>query len=112
MLFRSKAQDSARYENIRAEMYFKLKEWLEKGGALPNVPGLREELSKVQYKFSKHGRLMLTPKEEIKDKLGRSPDTADALALTFARPVGLKGKRRLGLKNLMCNTEYSIMDAV
>lgn len=110
--FQGKAQDNARYENIRAEMYFKLKEWLERGGALPEVPGLREELHKVQYKFSKHGRLMLTPKEEIKEKLGRSPDTADALALTFARPVGLKGKRKLGMKNLMCNTDYCIMDAV
>ena len=55
---------------------------------------------------------MLTPKEEIKDKLGRSPDMADALALTFARPVALKGRGRRGLRNLMCNTEYSIMDAV
>ena len=89
-----------------------LKEWLEKGGALPPIEGLREELHKVQYKFSKHGRLMLTPKEEIKDKLGRSPDTADALALTFARPVSLTSNRRRGLKNLMCNTDYCIMDAV
>lgn len=108
--FQSRAQDNARYENIRAEMYFKLKEWLEKGGALPEVEGLREELHKIQYKFSRHGRLVLTPKEEIKDKLGRSPDIADALALTFARPVGLKGKRKLGLRNLMCNTDYCIMD--
>ena len=110
--FQGRAAEDKRYENMRAEMYFKLKEWLEKGGALPQVEGLREELHKVQYKFSKHGRLMLTPKEEIKDKLGRSPDMADALALTFARPVGLKGRGRRGLRNLMCNTEYSIMDEV
>ena len=110
--FQGRAAEDKRYENIRAEMYFKLKDWLEKGGALPPIDGLREELHKVQYKFSKHGRLMLTPKEEIKDKLGRSPDTADALALTFARPVGLKGKRGRGLRNLMCNTDYCIMDAV
>lgn len=110
--FQGRAAEDKRYENIRAEMYFKLKEWLEKGGALPPIDGLREELHKVQYKFSKHGRLMLTPKEEIKDKLGRSPDTADALALTFARPVSLTRNRRRGLKNLMCNTEYCIMDAV
>ena len=110
--FQGRAAEDKRYENMRAEMYFKLKEWLEKGGALPQVEGLREELHKVQYKFSKHGRLMLTPKEEIKDKLGRSPDMAYALAFTFARPVALKGRGRRGLRNLMCNTEYSIMDAV
>lgn len=110
--FQGQALDNKRYENLRAEMYFKLREWLEKGGALPPIEGLREELRQVQYKFSKRGRILLTPKEEIKDRLGRSPDTADALALTFARPVGLKGKRKLGMRNLMCNTEYCIMDAV
>ena len=108
--FQGQAQDNKRYENIRAEMYFKLREWLEKGGALPEVEGLREELSKMQYKFSKHGRIMLTPKEEIKEKLGRSPDIADALALTFARPVALKGSGRRGLRGLMCNTDYCLMD--
>ena len=108
--FQSAAMDNKRYENIRAEMYFKLKEWLERGGALPNEPGLREELSKIQYKYSKHGRLVLTPKEEIKEKLNRSPDMADALALTFARPVALKSRNRGGLKGLVCNPEYCIMD--
>ena len=108
--FQGQAQENKRYENIRAEMYFKLREWLEKGGALPEVEGLREELSKMQYKFSKHGRIMLTPKEEIKEKLGRSPDIADALALTFARPVALKGSGRRGLRGLMCNTDYCLMD--
>ena len=108
--FQSAAMENKRYENIRAEMYFKLKEWLERGGALPNEPGLREELSKIQYKYSKHGRLVLTPKEEIKEKLNRSPDMADALALTFARPVALKSRNRGGLKGLVCNTEYCIMD--
>lgn len=108
--FQSAAMENKRYENIRAEMYFKLKEWLERGGVLPNEPGLREELSKIQYKYSKHGRLVLTPKEEIKEKLNRSPDMADALALTFARPVALKSRNRGGLKGLVCNTEYCIMD--
>lgn len=109
--FQSAAAENKRYENIRAEMYFKLKEWLEKGGALPDVEGLKEELSKVQYKYSRLGRLMLTPKEEIKDKLGRSPDTADALALTFARPVALKSRGRGLMRNLVCNTDYCIMDS-
>ena len=54
---------------------------------------------------------MLTPKEEIKDKLGRSPDTADALALTFARPVALKSRGRGLMRNLVCNTDYCIMDS-
>ena len=110
--FQQAAADNKRYENIRAEMYFKLKTWLEEGGALPDIPGLRDELHKVQYKFSKTGRLMLTPKEDIKDKLGRSPDTADALALTFARPVSLRGRYKPGMRGLMCNTEYNVFDSL
>lgn len=113
--FQSKALENERYENIRAEMYFKLKEWIAAGGALPNEQGLRDELAVIQYKFSKNGRIMLTPKDEIKEKLGRSPDLADGLALTFARKVPLR-QRSLddgGKPNiLMCNTEYSVMEAI
>ena len=96
-------------------MYFKLKEWIAAGGALPNEEGLREELAIVQYKFSKTGRLMLTPKDEIKEKLGRSPDLADGLVLTFARKVPLRQRMSddgLKPKIPMCNTEYSIMEAI
>ena len=52
----------------------------------------------------------VTAPEEIKEKLNRSPDIADALALTFARPVALKGSGRRGLRGLMCNTDYCLMD--
>lgn len=111
--FQSAAIDNKRYENIRAEMYFKLKEWCEAGGAMPEEPGLREELAAIRYKYSKNGRLMLTPKDEIKELLGRSPDLADGLALTFARPVAPRRRLRPGEKNrYMCNTEYCIMDNV
>lgn len=111
--FQGAAIENKRYENIRAEMYFKLKEWGENGGAMPEEPGLREELAAIRYKYSKNGRLMLTSKEEIKEMLGRSPDLADGLALTFARQVAPRRRLRPGEKNrYMCNTEYCIMDNV
>jgi len=34
--------------------------------------------------FSSLGQLKLEAKEKVREKLGRSPDAADALALTFA----------------------------
>ena len=37
-------------------------------------------------------------KDEIKARLGRSPDTADALALTFYAPVPLRGAARKGVR--------------
>ena len=39
------------------------------------------------YGFDAKGRITLEKKEEIKARLGRSPDIADSLALTFALPV-------------------------
>lgn len=115
--FGSRAQKADRYENIRAEMYFKMKEWMLAGGAIPDIPDLKTELSVTEYKFSKRSKIILQPKEEIKDKTGKSPDLADGLALTFARPVAPKyrgGGRGQGRDKdvLMCNTEYVVMEAV
>lgn len=75
-----------RYYNRRAEMYFKTAEWIKGGGALPEVPELVAELTQTTYSF-KGDAMILEPKAIIKAKIGRSPDRADALALTFAEPV-------------------------
>jgi hypothetical protein len=80
--FSSRATDP-RYFNKRSEMWFMMAEWVKKGGRLPKVPGLVKELSEPQYFFHK-GMLRLEEKEQIKKRLGSSPDLADALALTFA----------------------------
>lgn len=79
------------YYNKRAEMWFMMRDWLRSGGALPKLPELVAELTTTQYSM-KEGRLLLQPKEIVKVKLGRSPDIADALAQTFARPDRPKDK--------------------
>jgi hypothetical protein len=86
--FNSRARDHAKFANRRAEMYFLLRDWLRKGGALPpDVPDLVAELSAVTYKFNNAGKIQLEPKEDLKARLGKSPDFADSLALSFAEPV-------------------------
>ena len=82
-------QDGAVYANKRAEMYGRLKEWL-KGGAIRNDSRLQVELTAGEYDYViRDGRdaILLEPKEAIKEKIGHSPDEADALALTFAFTV-------------------------
>ena len=74
-----------RFLNKRAEMWFKMAEWVKKGGSLPNMPELARELTAPQYTFV-NGKFQLEPKENIKERLGFSPDLADSLALTFAIP--------------------------
>lgn len=94
-----------KYRNRRAEMWFAMAEWVKKGGALPNQPELVAELSTPTYLFL-NGKFQLEPKEQVKERLGRSPDLADALALTFAvaegaRPVQKPATRRPSRPSLM-----------
>jgi hypothetical protein len=81
-----------RYANKRSEMWDKVREWLEAGGAIPNNPELKGELAAPTYSFDSAGRMILESKEKLKERGLRSPDLADALALTFAAPVGKAGK--------------------
>ena len=85
--FGMKATDSAKYANKRSEMWDRIREWLEAGAAIPNNPELKSELASPTYKFDAAGRLVLEPKEKLKERGLRSPDLADALALTFAFPL-------------------------
>jgi phage terminase large subunit len=82
--FAGNATDT-RYANKRAEMWFDMADWIKRGGALPNDPTLLKELCAPTYTFQK-GKFLLEPKEQIKKRLGFSPDMADSLGLTFALP--------------------------
>lgn len=76
--------------NKRTEMYYNLREWILGGGTLPNDTALHKELTAAQYRYGDDRRIRLEAKDEIKKRIGKSPDKADALALTFAYPVGGK----------------------
>lgn len=82
--FSSSAIDS-RYFNKRSEMWFNMAKWVKRGGCLPDLPNLRKELTCPTYSFH-NGKFRLEEKDQIKKRLGFSPDDADALALTFALP--------------------------
>lgn len=82
----SESSSDPQFFNRRAEMAFKLAEWIKKGGALPDIRELGEALTRTTYTF-KGEKLIIEPKEDLKDRLGYSPDHMDALMLTFAIPV-------------------------
>jgi hypothetical protein len=48
---------------------------------------LAAQLTSVQYGYDSKRRIKLEPKEKLKDRGLRSPDDADALALTFFRGI-------------------------
>lgn len=73
--------------NMRAWAYWALRDWLDpsKGSKamLPEDDQLLQELSETQWKFRSDGKIQIEPKEDIKKRIKRSPDKADALANTF-----------------------------
>ena len=46
--------------------------------SLPDDDYLKEELMEATYFFNERGKLQIEKKEDIKERLGRSPDRADA----------------------------------
>ncbi|AYJ85770.1 hypothetical protein D3Y57_07025 [Sphingomonas paeninsulae] len=85
------------YLNLRCEMWALMKEWLEGAVELPNLPDLTDDLVSVKRKPSgSNNKLRLETKDEMRRRGLRSPDMADALALTFAVPFDLLPERRIG----------------
>jgi hypothetical protein len=85
VMFHGKPIDP-RYANKRAEMWFAMADWVKSGGQLPHLPELIAEMTTPTYSFT-NGKIILEDKDQVKKRLGRSPDLGDALALTFAFPV-------------------------
>ena len=94
----------AQYANKRTEMYGDAEAWLD-GGMLDDCPLLFGDLTKVEYKRTGKGGdiTILEPKEDLKKRIGRSPDDGDAFVLTFAPKVArrdlnlLRGRRRVSV---------------
>jgi len=94
--FSSKAIQSDRYLNRRAEMWWKMADWIKGGGAIPEDNQLVAELCAPSYRFTSKGQLQLESKEDIKKRGNPSPDLADALALTFAVEIPIAEEHRAG----------------
>ncbi len=110
--FAGKADDP-RYFNKRSEMHFRLAEAIKTGGlCLPRDDTLARELTAPTYYFQ-GDKMRLEEKEQIKKRLGTSPDRADALALTYAYGVapGSRGDEGSGMPNRMPNRTLSQMVA-
>lgn len=75
------------YLNKRAEMWGLAKEWLNKGGSLPDDQVLYEDLISPETLPRLDGKIALESKEDMRKKGLPSPNRADALALSFAYPV-------------------------
>jgi hypothetical protein len=87
------ALDNKTYANKRAEMWAGLRGWLMEGADIVDDPVLRRHLTAPMDRLDSSGKLILEKKDDIRKRLGLSPDRADAAALTFAEPVRRKSAR-------------------
>lgn len=82
-----------KYANLRSEIWDKAAESLNPDNpdalSLPDDQDLIGELSSVKKRYDSKGRLAVESKEDMKKRLGKSPDKADAFCLAVhARGLG------------------------
>ncbi|RCL00930.1 MAG: hypothetical protein JSC189_001023 [Candidatus Tokpelaia sp. JSC189] len=88
--FGGKAIDPG-YANKRAEMWGMMKRWLKEGGTIdPCDDILYQDLIAPEMAWRMDGKILLESKRDMKVRGQASPNKADALALSFAFPVGKK----------------------
>ena len=84
----SKARDSERYLNLRAQMFDGLRQRFADGEiTIPDDPELISQLASLTYRFTSRGQLQIEGKDQIRSSGRQSPDKADALALAFVSDV-------------------------
>jgi hypothetical protein len=78
---------SDQHINKRAEMWYKMRDWLKNGGILADDSEMRDDLIGPETVYRDDGKTQLEKKKDMKKRGLASPDNADALACTFAFPV-------------------------
>jgi hypothetical protein len=89
------ARDRRRYADRRAEIWDALGEWVagEETVSIPDDAGLHAEICGPVWRIDacrldKAGRLAIEARAQVRARLGRTPTAAEALACTFADPIG------------------------
>lgn len=84
-----RSSDSERWHNLRAELWCNLRERLDPDkepiSLLPDDE-LLSELASVKYKVDARGAIQIESKDDMRKRLGHSPDRADAVVLAFCEP--------------------------
>lgn len=82
------ASQPTKFMNLRAELWWELGRGLSESGgwdlsAMANADTTVAQLLEPRWDVDPKGRIRVEPKDEIKKRLSRSPDNADALLLAF-----------------------------
>lgn len=83
-------RESDRYDRQRDATTGNFAAWVRDGGAIPEDAKLAKEMHVLEWRQLVNGKMKITPKEDIKKELGRSPDRYDALSLSTWEPAALR----------------------
>lgn len=83
------------YERQRDQIWFAARDWLKAGGALPPDEKLAGELIAPTFGYSPRGRQKVESKADVKARLRRSPDRADAFCLSVFTATAQKTNAEL-----------------
>lgn len=78
-----------KFYNLRAEVFWNLRDLFKPDAngksqiSIPDDTELKKQLIEIRYKYSSERKIKIEDKEDMKKRLGGSPDKADALALAF-----------------------------
>lgn len=88
-----RARDDRHYFNRRAEMWDLMRKWLKGGGMIEDDAALKDDLTSPEYGFDAKNRWQLETKDDMRARGLPSPDTADALSMTFFQEVAIRSDR-------------------
>lgn len=90
------AIDTEKFADLRSELWWNLRELLDpnprtnpKPIALPRDDELLGDLCGIKYKITSKGQIKVESKDDMKKRIKRSPDRADAVVLAFAPAIGV-----------------------
>ncbi len=91
----AKAIHEDRYHNLKTEMWFYAAELFRSGAvSIINDPILIRQLGSVKYSVRSNSKLQVETKNETKERLGSSPDRADAFIMLLWAASKIRDKAR------------------
>lgn len=89
--FGASAIESDKFENLKAEIYWNLREDIKTTAltenkliSLPDDKELINQLCSIKFKITRKGRIAIESKDDLKKRGLKSPDKADSLAIAWS----------------------------
>jgi len=88
------AMNEDRFDRVRDELWWSVREWFEDmscsislGIFQKDRDALLADIQDIRYTYTPTGKIKIEPKDDMKERLGFSPDLGDALCCTFSKKL-------------------------